>query len=262
MTRSAPTLALRLLLAARSLIALIGMALALPMLAAPAAAQQTIINVPSVDQTKKGKIFFLHESQVRDWGGNSFWQTTNFITYGLTDRFELALTTYNLGTPRKPNQAIGLGWKTAQPILADSLPKWEIKLGAGQMLPVNLRGQGVGLWSYGQASFRLPATGTRVMAGISNAPRQLFGKQTTHFITSVEQPLDGLGDLVGGGLGRFLQDTALVAEWFSGRHEFGDFVPGVNWHNDKGWVVILGYKFSNAPGTRDDGVIIEIGKTF
>jgi hypothetical protein len=241
-----------------------GPALLLLLLLLPLAAQaqQTIINVPSIEQTKDGKFFYLHESQVRAWDGNSYWLTTNFFTYGVTDRFELALTTYNLGTPRKANQAVGLGWKTAQPLWEKSLPKWEIKLGAGQMLPLNLRGQGVGLWSYAQASFRLPATGTRLMGGISNAPRELFGKDTTHFIGSIEQPLTGLGRAVGGPFGAFLEDTAIVAEWFSGGHEFGDFVPGVNWHNKDGWVVILGYKFSNTPGSRGDGAIIEIGKTF
>lgn len=228
----------------------------------PANAQQTIINVPSVEQTKAGRVFYLHESQVRDWDGNSFWLTTNFFTYGVTERFELALTTYNIGTPTKANQAIGLGWKTAQPLWAKSLPQWEIKLGAGQMLPVNLRGKGVGLWSYGQASFRLPGARTRLMGGISNGPDELFGKNTTHVIGSVEQPLTGLGNRIGGGFGRFVSETAIVAEWFSGNHEFGDFVPGVNWHNDAGWVVILGYKFSNIRGRQGDGAIIEIGKAF
>lgn len=230
--------------------------------AGPAAAQQTIINVPSVDQTKEGRFFYLHESQVRDWGGNSYWLTTNFFTYGVTERFELALTAYNIGTPVKPNQAVGLGWKTAQPVLAKSLPKWEIKLGAGQMLPVNLRGQGVGLWSYGQASFRLPATQTRLMGGISRGPNQLFGRDTTHFIGTVEQPLTGIGRAIGGPLGNFVGNVAIVAEWFAGSHEFGDFVPGLNWHNDDGWVIIVGYKFSNPRGRSGDGVILEFGKTF
>ncbi len=206
--------------------------------AGPAAAQQTIINVPSVDQTKKGRFFYLHESQVRDWDNNRYWLTTNFFTYGVTERFELAFTAYNIGTPVQANQALGLGWKTAQPILARSAPKWEIKLGAGQMLPMNLRGKGVGLWSYGQASFRLPATGTRLMGGVSRGPNQLFGRDTTHFIGTVEQPLDAVGQAIGGRFGHFIGQTAIVAEWFSGTHEFGDFVPGVNWHNDDGWVVI------------------------
>lgn len=234
----------------------------LALFSVPVAAQQTIINVPSIEQTKSGKAFFLHESQVRNWDGNSYWLTTNFFTYGVTERFEVALTTYNIGTPVKANQAVGLGWKTAQPVLAASLPKWEIKLGAGQMLPFNLRDQRIGLWTYGQASMRVPGLGTRLMGGISNGPANLFGRNTTHFIGSVEQPLKGVGDLVGGDVGRIIGQSAIVAEWFAGTHEFGDFVPGVNWHDDQGWVVILGYKFSNKPGRRDDGLIIEIGKTF
>lgn len=236
--------------------------LALGLAGTPGAAQQTIVNVPSADQTKDGRVFFLHESQVRDWGGNSYWLTTNFLTYGVTDRFELALTTYNIGTPAKANQAIGLGWKTSQPVLADSLPEWELKLGAGQMLPVNLRGSGVGLWSYGQASFRVPGLGLRLMGGVSNGPDELFGKNTTHFIGSFEQPLKGLGEAIGGPVGRVVNDMTLLGEWFSGNHEFGDFVPGLNWHSKDGWVVIVGYKFSNAPGSSGDGVIFEIGKTF
>lgn len=230
--------------------------------ALPAAAQQTIINVPSVDQTKDGRFFVLHESQVRDWDGHSYWLTTNFLTYGVTERFEVAATLYNVGTPAQTNRALGLGWKTAQPILAHTLPDWELKLGAGQMLPINLAGQGAGLWSYGQASFRLPGVGLRLTGGISHGPRQLFGQNTTHFIGSYELPLQGLGDAIGGPVGRVVADMALLGEWWSGNHEFADFVPGLNWHNKDGWVVILGYKFSNARGTAGDGIIFEIGKTF
>ncbi|MBC2668295.1 hypothetical protein ACFOON_04830 [Novosphingobium piscinae] len=230
--------------------------------ASPVMAQQTIINAPSVDQTKQGRFFFLHESQLRSWDDNSYWLTTNFLTYGVTDRFELALTTYNIGSPTKPNQAIAPGWKTAQPVWSRRLPEWEIKLGAGQMMPINLQGQGVGLWSFGQVSFRLPPTGTRLTGGVSHGPNQLFGRDTTHFVGSIEQPLDGLGARIGGALGDVVGDMAIVGEWFAGKHEFGDFVPGLNWHNDDGWVVIMGYKFSNKPGRKDDGIIFEIGKTF
>jgi hypothetical protein len=97
---------------------------------------------------------------------------------------------------------------------------------------------------------------------VSRGPNQLFGRDTTHFIGTVEQPLDAVGQAIGGRFGHFIGQTAIVAEWFSGTHEFGDFVPGVNWHNDDGWVVIVGYKFSNKPGRSGDGIIIEFGKTF
>ena len=238
-------------------------ALALSLAAAPARAQQTIINVPSVDQTPKGRVFFLHETQARDWSGESYWQTTHFLTYGLTKRFEAALTVYNVGSPFKRYAAVGVGWKTAQPL--DFLPagarRWEPVVGAGQMIPLSLRGRGAGLWSYAQGSVRLPGLGTRLMAGVSNGPPNLFGTHTTHLISSYEQPLHALGHRIGGPVGHAVEHMSLLGEWWSGRHEFAEFVPGVNYHT-KSIVVILGYKLGNVPGTRGDGVIFEIGRTF
>ena len=227
----------------------------------PARAQQTIINIPSVDQTAKGRFFYLHESQLRDWGDSRFWQTTNFLTYGLAERFELAVTTYNVGSPRLPTSAVAPGWKTAQPILRGRLPAWELTLGAGQMYPVSLRGRGVGVWSYAQGALRLPGVRTRLMGGVSNGPGLLFGKPTTHVITSYEQPLEALGRRLGGRVGDAVGHMTLLGEWWSGTHDFGDFVPGINYHT-KSIVVIVGYKLSNAPGTRSDGLILEVGRTF
>lgn len=238
--------------------------------AAPARAQQTIINVPSVDQTAKGRVFFLHESQVRDWGGERFWQTTHFLTYGVSKRFEVAATLYNVGSPFKQSANAGLGWKTAQPI-ADVFPGWAARnpglaqwrpvVGAGQMVPVSLRGRGAGLWSYAQGAVTVPALGLRLMGGVSNGPPNLFAKHTTHFIGSYELPLTGLGHRVGGRAGDVLGHMSLLGEWWSGRHDLADFVPGVNYHT-KSLVVIAGYKLGNTPGTRGDAIIFEIGRTF
>ena len=209
--------------------------------------QQTIINVPSVDQTPRGRFFALHETQLRTWNPKPYWVSTNFPTYSLTDRIELAATIYNIGVPNKPYQAVALGWKTAQPVLRSQLPGWEITVGAGQMLPVSLTGKGDGLWNYAQVAWRLPVVRTRLMAGLSNGTRNLFGKRTTHMIASFEQPLAGHWNLLG--------------EWWSGTHDFADFVPGLNYH----WgtnVVIVGYKVSNIPGSTGDGLILEFGRTF
>lgn len=216
---------------------------------APAAlrAQQTIINVPSIDQTPKGHVFALHESQVRAWGDGRYWLSTNFLTYGLTDRIELATTFYNLGSVAAPNSAIGVGWKAMQPVLATRAPLWELKLGAGQMLQTNLRGKGVGVWNYAHGSARVPGLGLRLTTGISAGPRQLFGRNTVHFTGAYELPIT--------------KEIALLGEWWSGTHELADFVPGINYHT-KALVVILGYKLSNAPGTATDGLIVEVGRTF
>lgn len=208
-------------------------------------AQQTIINAPSIEQTPRGTMFYLHESQVRAWDGRRFWLSTNFLTRGLTDRVEMALTLYNAGSVVVPTTAAGTGWKAAWPL--DTASRWEPKLGGGQMLILNLRGSGVGLWSYGLASLRVPRLGLRLTGGPSAGPPQLFGRATVHFIGTFEQPLAG--------------HVSLIGEWWSGRHELGDFVPGLNWHS-KRFVVVVGYKLSNAPGTASDALIVEAGVFF
>lgn len=223
------------------------------------AAQQTVINAPSVDQTPKGRVFALHESQVRAWGDTSFWQTTHFLTYGVSKHLELAMTAYNIGTPLKRLATLGLGWKGAveMPGLASRAPSWEPKVGAGQMVAIPLRGERLGVWSYLQTSARLPHARTRLMLGISDGPPAMFGKATTHFMGSFEQPLAALP----GSLGHSLHDFTVLGEWWAGRHEFADLVLGFNYHKGKN-VLILGYKLSNTPGTLGDGVVFEVGRTF
>ena len=215
-------------------------------LCAPGAwAQQTIINVPSLDQTPRGKHFALHESQLRHWGGRSYWYTTNFYTRGITDRLELAATVYNLGAPTSRYTAGSLGYKTAMPIGWRPLARLRPQAGFGQMLHWSLRGRGADVWSYAQGAVTLPRLGTRLMAGVSRGTPQVFGKRSAHFIGSYEQPLG--------------KHIALLGEWWAGRHEFGDFVPGFNVHAGS-WVLVGGYKFSNKPGTATDGMILEVGR--
>ncbi|MGQ9897313.1 MAG: hypothetical protein ACUVR8_07155 [Acidobacteriota bacterium] len=57
---------------------------------------------------------------------------------------ELALTTYNSGTPQAPNENIGVGFKTALPLFQKRNPCWEVKWTMGQMVTYNLRGNGLG----------------------------------------------------------------------------------------------------------------------
>jgi hypothetical protein len=240
-------------------------------------AQQTIVNLPSADQTPAGHFFFLHESQVRTWSPETFWNATNFLTYGVTNSFELCFTTYNLeiagDAPRKPYSAAGIGYKTAQPLFEDALARaglteLEPKLTFGQMLTVSLDGLGAGLWSYAHLSFRLPVLRTRLAAGLNMGSRQVFGGVSRQFITtenlnfiaSIEHPIT--------------KEFGIVAEWFAGVHEMGDLVPGLVYHNKElELVLILGYKISNESmgfgegfgstiGRRGNGIIFEIGKTF
>jgi len=208
-------------------------------------AQQTIINVPSLDQTPRGKQFALHESQLRRWDGAAYWYTTNFYTRGITEHLEFASTVYNLGAPANRYAAASVGYKAAFPIDAPRLSHLKPQVGFGQMVHWSLRGRGVGVWSYGQGAITLPRSRTRLMAGISHGTPQVFGKRSAHFIGSWEQPLT--------------HHVSFLGEWWAGRHEFGDFVPGVNVHLGS-WVLVGGYKLSNKPGRATDGIILEVGR--
>jgi hypothetical protein len=222
------------------------LALLLLALAAPAArAQRTVINLPSADQTAEGEFFALHESSFRAWGDEPYYGTTNFLTFGISARVEAAFTAYNLGAPITDNGALGLGYKASIP-LPHLLPLPDLALTFGQMGILGLEGGG-GLWTYGHVSGRLPRAGTRIAAGVSAGPSVLFGDDKAHVIASIEQPLPA----------HFL----LVAEWFSGTHDYGELVPGVSWRH-QGFVALIGYRISNAPGSETDGLVLQVGSGF
>ncbi len=216
----------------------------------PTQAQQTIINLPSADQTPGGKFFYLHESQVRSWQPGSYWATTNFLTYGITDDIEACLTQYQFGYPEQPYSAIGFGYKATKQFFAESLPDLELKLSFGQMFPISTTGLGIGVWTYGFASFRLPVLQTRLAVGVSQSPRQNFGINTVVMTASFEQPITDHINILG--------------EWFAGQfHENAYFIPGFNYHT-KTLVIIVGYKIANLPGDpkSQNGVVLEIGFFF
>jgi hypothetical protein len=245
------------------------------------AAQQTIVNLPSADQTQAGHFFFLHETQARFWEPDTFWTSTNFFTYGVSETFEVCFTTYNIdlaGTaPFKPYTALGFGYKTAQPLFANALRDagleyLEPKLTLGQMVTISLDGLGAGLWSYGHLSFRLPVLRTRLAGGLSMGSRQVFGGESQQFIStdkisfigSVEHPIWHDKH----------QEIGFAMEWFAGSHELADLVPGFVYHNhDHEFLIVLGYKISNSSlragrpldetlVSKGNGIIFEIGKTF
>jgi hypothetical protein len=207
--------------------------------------QQAIINMPSADITPRGQVFLMHETQVRGWEPGRYWYGTNFMTYGVGKNTELALTTYNHGGPRTPNAAVGLGFKTGIPLFRKSLAEREVQLTVGNMMILSTTGRGIGNFSYGHGSLRLPRTGTRVTAGISGGTDELFKKDTVHFIGAVEHKLN--------------KRWMVTAEWFSGRHDFGFFTPGVLFHPTPETVFVVGYKIPNHRSNGKAGFVVEFG---
>ncbi|WP_298272871.1 hypothetical protein [Gemmatimonas sp.] len=206
-------------------------------------AQQAIINLPSADQTPRGKQFVMHETQLAGTKPTA-WAMTHFYTYGVTDRFELAATLYNLRTPRSDNVTLGLGFKGAQRLFTDRLARREVQLTYGYMLPVSLQGRGVGTWAYSHLSARIPMLETRITAGGGYATRQVLDKDAWTLLGGIEQPLP--------------HHFVLVMEWFSGRHNSSNLIPGLLYHS-KNWIFVAGYKFPNDPVERH-GLVLELGR--
>lgn len=221
-----------------------------------ALAQQTLVNLPSVEITEPKRIFVLHESQTRFWRPKPHWVTTHFFVYGLSRKVELGVTLHDIGIPQQAYRSLAIGYKRTEGIFEKELPELELKWTLGQMLIISLSDQLPGLWSYALGSLRIPYLRTRLAAGVNAGPPALFGKtgykyplglSTIDFIGSIEQPI---GDHIN-----------LIVEWFSGRHhEFASLIPGliVNWED---WTFVLGCRI---PNDIEEGIslVTEVGHTF
>jgi hypothetical protein len=58
----------------------------------------------------------MHESQARPFSPKPYWNTTNFFCYGLGYHAELAVTTFNLGTPYDGRGSVAFGYKALTPL--------------------------------------------------------------------------------------------------------------------------------------------------
>lgn len=208
-------------------------ALALGVLVWPsaAAAQSVVVSVPNTDVTRPGVTMVAHESQLNTWSyDHTYWNSFSFATYGIGKNIELAATLYGLGSPATGNVTLAVGYKHRIPLVEGS--PWEPTVAVGSMLPFSLSGRGVGIWSYGAASVRLPGARTRFTVGPSYGTKQIFGDTTVSGLVAVEQPIT--------------KHIHLIADWFSGRHELGALVPAVQLNLSHALIVIAGVKLPNS----------------
>lgn len=213
----------------------------------PAAwAQQTIFNVPSADVTPKGKVYLETESQFRPWKPNRFWLGTQYGAVGIGHNTELDVTLLNVSSPASGTAALGVGFKTAIPLFKKRLPRQELKVTIGELMPISLRGDGVGNWTYVHLSGRLPKLNTRVTAGVSTGTRQIFGRTTVGFIGGIEHPVTK----------RF----TLIADWFSGTQNNGYFIPGFSYLLPKNFYFFGGYQIPNTSRVGPSGFVIEVSR--
>lgn len=218
-----------------------------------AEAVSLVVGIPSADTTHKGSFELTHESQLSPWKRKSVYNSFSFLTYGLTDRTEVAVSLNSLALPTTDNGSIGVGFKTWHPILRKHFPQHDIRLVGGQVLPASLHGDGLGSWTFGSVSMRVPKTKTRFTAGVSAGTRQLFGTDTVAFMGAIEQPIT--------------KRVGLVVDWYSGQHDLGALIPAVQIQLSKRDILFVGVKIPNGAdgglqGGQNLGLILEFTKRF
>lgn len=203
-------------------------------------AQQTLFNVPSADVTEKGMIFIQQEGQFSD----KFGLFTSYGAYGIGRNTEIDLTLFGVGTKKVRNEVLGLGFKTFIPLHEKS----ETKLTFGTLLPVSLRGNGVGGYAYSHLSTRLQKLKTRFTAGGFVGTTTVFGRDFISFIGAVEQPIN--------------KKFGLQVEWYSGKHSNGFLIPGFYYNFPRNATLWVGYQIPNNRANGEKGFVIELSKIF
>ena len=203
-------------------------------------AQQTIFNVPSADVTEKGHLFLEPEAQF----SNKFGLFTGYVAYGIGRHTALNLTVTGVGTRNVRDELLCLGSKTYINLHKES----ETKLTAGYLIPISLRGNGVGGYVYSHLSTRLPKIKTRITSGILVATTVIFGRDVVVYIGGIEQPIT--------------KKLNLILDYTSGNHPNGLLISGFSYKLPSNIVLVSGYQIPNNRRTARKGFVVEAVKNF
>ena len=132
------------------------------------------------------------------------------------------------------------------PVLEHRLPSLELRFTVGQVSLLSLERSALGAWAYSHGSMRIPRLHTRHTAGVSYASSLLFGDGTNPWslMVGIEQPITPW--------------LWLVADWYSGDHALGAFIPAVQFNIQDRVALIFGYKRDNNRNDPRDGLIAEV----
>ena len=203
-------------------------------------AQQTIFNIPSADVTEKGHLFLEPEAQFSD----NFGLFTGYAAYGIGRHTALNLTVTGVGTRNIRDELLCIGSKTYIPLHKES----ETKFTAGYLVPISLRGNGVGGYVYSHLSTRLPKIRTRITSGILVATTVIFGRDVVAYIGGIEQPIT--------------KKLNLILDYTSGNHPNGLLISGFSYKLPSNIVLVSGYQIPNNRRTARKGFVIEAVKNF
>lgn len=212
----------------------------------PAAlAQSLIVGIPSTDVSPKGELSIAHESQGNVFKNRTpYWNSFTFGTYGIGNGVELAASLYGWSRPSGNELSVGAGFKKTWAPKTSFSERLELRTSAGTMLPMSFRGNGLGNWSYGLASIRVPKSRTRFTAGPSFGTRQIFGRTTFHMLVGVEQPLS--------------KKVSWVNDWYTGTHDLGAAISAISWTPRKELLIIAGWKFANNARSGKPAAMLEV----
>ena len=206
---------------------------------APAAAQQTLFNVPSADVLPAGKLYLEEDDLWRPGRGKDTYFTLRAVA-GLGGSVEAGVNLGGLVADGRsaPTANLALKW---QPV---HTPTWALTAGVhGQLF---LRGGADGSPSghaYAHAAWT-PFDGTRVTAG-------------AWYATSGYADV-GVAKGVLAGLEQHVSPKLVFqADWYSGRNGLGYFTPGFAWTVGP-WVLYGGYSVKNGD-SHENAVLVEVG---
>lgn len=211
-------------------------------------AQTLIVGIPSSDVAPRREFALAHETQLNRFQSGGYWNSFTFATYGLGNGYELAASVYGPSRPASPELSLGMGFKKRKALPGAWAKRYEWTAAGGAMVPVSMRGNGVGLWTYGLTSIRMPQTKTRLTAGPSWGTRQIFGRTAAKAMLGLEQPLT--------------KKISMVNDWFTGTHDLAAAIIGVSYQHSPSMLVISGWKLANNAQSGKPAFMVEVAYIF
>lgn len=229
--------------------------LCLPLLcvALSARAQSLILAIPNADVAHKGRLEFMHESQIRveKPGWNSF----NILTTGVTDRTEASIGIINLDPTIVKGATFMAGIKHVVP-LNKGPHEWKYTVGGniGYSPRMEQPYRQTGVFAYSHISMRVPGLGTRLTGGATFGTPHFFGFRPRAMAPGELRPAgyDPLYKLVAmaGVEQPITKRLAFMADWFSHDHVQGALISGFQY--DFGMLAVLAaYKLPNGDLAKD-----------
>ena len=176
-------------------------------LAAPIAAQQTVLNVPSADVLARGKAYFELDSTVHASPYSSTW--TPRLVIGVGHRIEVGVNVSGLQDPGNSSPVIS-------PVIKWNLKQWphewSLLVGDNLFFPTHNRKYHGGNYAYIEVA-KVFRPGTRATFGVYHfTPHVVASAQRVGGQFAVEHPLH--------------RRVTLVADWYTGDHASGYLSAG------------------------------------